>query len=120
MRAVTRLCSTRFRSCVMPLLLGAFALRAFISGGTAMAATMSVDLPMCATQSGRVETLEIPAGVAEVHCEQCFAPPAGAPVASPTIGMTPARQNLPLPDAATQTEMSALVRSQTARAPPPR
>jgi hypothetical protein len=104
----------------MPLLLGAFALRAFISGGMAMAGTMSVDLPMCATQSGRVETLEIPAGIAEVHCEQCLAPPAGAPVPSPTIGMTPARQLPLLPDAASQTQMSVLVRSQTARAPPPR
>jgi hypothetical protein len=104
----------------MPLLLCAFALRAFISGGTAMAATMSVDSPMCATQSGRVETLKIPAGVAEVHCEQCFPPPAGAPVASPTIAMTPARQHPLLPDAASQTDLPALIRSQTARAPPPR
>jgi hypothetical protein len=102
----------------MPLLLCAFALRAFVPGGMPMAGTMSLESPMCATQSGRVETLEIPAGVAGTHCEQCFAPPAGTPFASLAIGIAPAPQHPSLPDAASQTGKTPLVRAQTARAPP--
>jgi hypothetical protein len=102
----------------MPLLLGAFALRAFVPGGMAIGATMSLESPMCATQSGRVEILEIPVGVAEAHCEQCFAPPVGAPFASLAIGIAPAPHHPLLPHGASQPGKSPLVRAQTARAPP--
>ncbi len=119
MRAVTRLRSARFCSYVMPLLLGTFALRVLLPGGMPLADTMSLESPMCATQSGRVETLEIPLGAAQAHCEQCFAPPVGAPFASLAPGIAPLSQHFLLPDGASQRGKSPLVRAQNARGPPP-
>jgi len=118
MRAVMRLRSARLSSYVLPLLLGAFALRVLIPGHMSPGASMSLESSMCANQPGRTEFLKIPLEDPKPHCEQCLAPFGAAPVAFLNFGTAPAPQQPPLLEQVSQIPDSPLVRAQVPRAPP--
>jgi len=124
MRAVNRWRSIRVRSYVLPLLLGALALRFLIptgfmlmaadgSGGTQLSAAM------CST-GGKTERIEIPGEPAKPHCDYCTLPSLDAPLSPVNIaGVIPPQGSLP-PQHESQTPEAPLARAQSARAPPPR
>jgi hypothetical protein len=121
MRAVTHLRSLRLRSWVLPLLLGAFALRVLIPGGFMPVSGdgMSLKVSMCTTAPGRSESLEIPQEAPKTHCEHCLlSSPFDAPYAFLTPGFAPVTPTPLLPQRASQIPESPLARAQSARAPP--
>jgi hypothetical protein len=121
MRAVTRLRSLRFRSWILPLLLGAFALRVLIPGGfmAVSGAGLSLEAPMCSSVPGRSESLEIPEEAPKTHCDRCLlSPPFEAPYAFVTPGFSALTLTPPLPQQASQVPEAPLARAQSARAPP--
>jgi hypothetical protein len=119
MRAVMRLRSARLSAYVLPLLLGAFALRVLIPGDMAPGSRMSLESSMCANRPGRTESLKIPLEIPKPHCEQCLAPFGAAPIAFLNFGIAPAPQQPRLLEQVSQIPDSPLVRAQAARAPPP-
>ena len=119
MRHVNRMRAQRLRSYVLPLLLAALVFRVLIPPGFMMGGgLMTVRASMCTTTPGKIETIELPAESGQVHCEQCMAPPLGAPLAQvridPPLRATPAV----LTPVAAQISDTPLVRAQSARAPP--
>jgi len=121
MRGVTRLRSLRLRSWILPLLLGAFALRVLIPGGFMPVSGdgMSLTVSMCSTAPGRSESLEIPGEAPKTHCDRCLlSPPFEAPYAFLTPVFAPVTHAPLLPRRASQIPESPLARAQSARAPP--
>ena len=113
--------SNRFRSYVLPLLLGALALRfliptGFMPGGDE-GTTLAVS--MCSTEQGRSESLEIPAEPAKPHCDHCLMPSLG-PALPPfhIAGPEQVLKDPSLPRIESQIPEVALVRAQIPRAPP--
>ena len=121
MRRVKIWRSTRVRSHVLPVLLGALALRfliptGFMPGG---AEGTTLQVSMCSTEQGRSETLEIPAEPAKPHCDHCLMPSLGP--ALPPFHIAGPEQLLKdpfLPQLESQIPEAALVRAQIPRAPP--
>jgi hypothetical protein len=112
--------SIRVRSYVLPLLLGALALRfliptGFMPGdgeGTTLTASM------CANGS-KSEVIEIPGEPAKPHCDNCLMPSMGPPLSPFNIAgpvQVPQRSLLPLHES--QILETPLARAQIPRAPP--
>ena len=120
MRRVKIWGSNRVRSYVLPLLLGALALRFLIPAGfmpgdgDGTALTVS----MCSTER-KTERLEIPSEPAKPHCDFCTLPSLDAPLSPVNIAGVFA---IPQPSLPTQQESqipeTPLARAQIPRAPP--
>lgn len=120
MRGVKAWRSIRVRNYVLPLLLGALALRFLIptgfmpgsSDGTTLSASM------CSTGS-KSELIEIPGEPAKPHCDHCLMPSLG-PALPPfhIAGPTLLPQGSFLPQLESQIPEAPLARAQIARAPP--
>lgn len=120
---MTRLRSLRIRHLVLPFVLAALALRAFIPAGAMPDANgnLSFETKMCSTLDGsRSETAELPGeapAASGPHCEFCGLPPLGAPFAQ-----TPRLPDaLPIDaprDVVAQISEIAPARAPSARAPP--
>lgn len=118
MRAVNRPLLTRFHASVLPLLLAALVFRVLVPPGFMMIGDPVLRAAMCTTQPGKTETIELPGESGKVHCEQCMAPPLGAPLADVRLAaLPPATPSRHTPVVA-QISDSFLVRAQSARAPP--
>jgi hypothetical protein len=120
MRAVKSLRSIRLRSYVLPVLLGALALRFLIPvgymPGSDEGTTLSV--AMCSSEA-QTELLEIPGEPAKPHCDYCTLPSMDAPLSPVNIaGLTPAVQPWLLPPLESQLSEAPLLRAQSPRAPP--
>jgi hypothetical protein len=118
---VTGLQSIRRHIWVLPLLLGALALRAFLPGAGTDPAGLQYDSRMCSqVERGEIETQEAP-GEEEFtrpHCEYCVAPLLGAPLADSLFrGHPPLAERAAVP-LVSQIPDAPLARTQRARAPP--
>jgi hypothetical protein len=121
MRAVRHLRSIRLRSYVLPLLLGALALRFLIPAGHMPGSGDStmIQAATCSTEKGQSETLEIPAESAKPHCDLCTLPSLDAPLSPVNIAglfLVPQR-SLP-PRHESQIPETPLARAQIPRGPP--
>jgi hypothetical protein len=125
MRAVRKWRSIRVRNYVLPVLLGALALRFLIPTGHMMESGDGTTLSaaMCSTGSkpagDKKETIEIPGEPAKPHCDNCLMPPLG-PARAPfnVAGVSPLLQRSFLPQLESQIPEAPLVRAQIPRAPP--
>jgi hypothetical protein len=103
---------------VLPWVLGALLLRALIPAGFMPLPGSSLSAAMCSTQGEASETIEIPGGAPAAHCDYCGAPSLATPPAL-LDGYTSFREiEPPRADHATAQSRFALIRAQTARAPP--
>jgi hypothetical protein len=121
MRAVRTWRSIRVRSYVLPLLLGALALRFLIPTEFMPAAGDGSQLQaaMCSTQKGKSESIEIPSEPAKPHCDQCMSPSLGSPLAPFNIAGPPQiAQRSFLPQLESQIPEAPVARAQIPRAPP--
>jgi len=121
MRGVRIWRSNRVRSCVLPLLLGALALRFLIPTGFMPDSEngMTLSASMCSTGKSQTERIEIPDEPAKPHCDHCLMPslgPALAPFDIADLGPAPQRSLLPLLES--QIPEVPLARAQIPRAPP--
>lgn len=115
----------QYRTWVLPVVLGALVLRAFLpdAGVPGAGMPMGYDSRMCAQgQPGKVESLELPGVPGEddsgPHCEHCVAPLLGAPLAhSPFDGAAPVAERV-IAQFVSQVTDAPLARAQRARAPP--
>jgi hypothetical protein len=106
---------------VLPLLLGALALRFLIPAGFMPASGDGAQLQvaMCSTVKGKSESIEIPSEPAKPHCDQCMSPSLGSPLAPFNIAGPPhIAQRTSLPQLESQVPEAPLVRAQIPRAPP--
>ena len=103
----------------MPLLLAALVFRVLVLPGFAMGGTgsMSLQASMCTTTAGKVEKIELP-GSGQPHCEYCVAPPLGAPFANLLIEPPLRATGAALTPIVAHAGGFALLRAQSARAPP--
>lgn len=110
----------RVRSYVLPVLLGALALRFLIPAGFMPASDGTMlRVAMCSTEQGQSEVLEIPSEPAKPHCDHCTAPSLGAPLAPFNFaGLSPVPQHSLLPSLESQLSEAPLLRAQIPRAPP--
>ncbi len=123
MRGVRTWRSNRVRSYVLPLLLGALALRFLIPTGfmTDSSDGTSLSAAMCSTGKSQSERIEIPGEPAKPHCDHCLMPSVGPPLAPFNIaGHGPAPRRSLLPQLESQIPEVPLARTQIPRAPPPR
>jgi len=120
MRRVRIWRSIRVRSYVLPLLLGALALRflippGFMPGGDAGS---TLQVAMCSTES-KNESIEIPGEPAKPHCDHCLLPALDAPLSPVNIAgpiqfplrLLPWQHESQIPEA-------PLARAQIPRGPP--
>ena len=123
MRAVRYWRSIRVRSYVLPLLLGALALRFLIPTGFMAGRDegSTLRVAMCSTEQGQNELIEIPGEPAKPHCDHCLKPSLG-PALAPFNVAGPAQnpQRSFLPQFESQIPEAPLARAQIPRAPPPR
>jgi len=122
MRGVRTWRSIRVRSYVLPLLLGALALRFLIPAGFMPGGNegTTLQVAMCSTGSAS-ETIEIPGEPAKPHCDHCMSPSLGSPLAPFNIAGPPhIAQIFSLPWLVSQIPEAPLARAQSPRAPPPR
>ncbi len=120
MRLVKQLRSIRFRSYVLPVLLGALALRFLIPAGFMPGAGDStmLSVSMCSTEA-QSELLEIPSEPAEPHCDHCTLPSLDAPLSPVNIAsLSAVPQHALLPWVESQLAEVPLLRAQSPRAPP--
>ncbi len=115
--------SIRVRSYVLPLLLGALALRFLIPPGfMPMAADgnggLQLPAAMCST-GGKSELIEIPNEPAKPHCDYCTLPSLDAPLSPVNIAgrIAVPHHSLP-PQHESQIPEAPLARAQIPRAPP--
>jgi hypothetical protein len=103
----------------MPLLLAALVFRVLVPPGFMMggAGSTTLQATMCATTPGLSETIEVP-GSGQPHCEYCVAPALGAPLALSGNGTAPRAGAQVCTAEVPQLAVLALLRSQSARAPP--
>jgi hypothetical protein len=120
MRGVRIWRSIRLRTYVLPLLLGALALRFLIPTGfmpgSGDGTTLTVS--MCSTQN-KSEVIKIPGEPAKPHCDNCLMPSVGPPLSPFNIAgpvAVPQRSLLPLHES--QVLETPLARAQIPRAPP--
>ena len=126
MRRVRTWRSIRVRSYVLPLLLGALALRfliptGFMPGGND-GTTLQVSMCSAGGSAGdKNELIEIPGEPAKPHCDFCTLPSFDAPVSPVNIASRIAvpLESLP-PQYESQIPDVPLARTQIPRAPPPR
>ena len=121
MRAVRKLRSIRFRSYVLPVLLGALALRFLIPAGfmPGSAESMMLSVSMCSSGTQQKELLEIPAEPAKPHCDYCTLPSLDAPLAPVNLArLSPVPQHALLPWVESQLTEVPLLRAQIPRGPP--
>ena len=120
MRAVRTWRSIRVRSYVLPILLGALALRFLIPTGYMLSSDGTpLQVAMCSTVKGKSESIEIPSEPAKPHCDQCMSPSLGSPLAPFNIAGPPhIAQRTSLPQLESQVPEAPLVRAQIPRAPP--
>lgn len=119
--------SIRRRVWLLPLVLGALVLRAFMPGagfsdsGMAGAGMKTgYDSTLCSTlDGGKPESLQAPGeDHSGTHCEFCVAPLLGAPLAhSPFDGAAPLAERV-IAQFVSQVSEAPLARAQSARAPP--
>ncbi|HEU5134515.1 MAG TPA: hypothetical protein VFU13_05165 [Steroidobacteraceae bacterium] len=112
--------SIRLRSCVLPILLGALALRFLIPAGPMPGSGDStvLSVSMCSTDS-RNELLEIPSEPAKPHCDHCTLPSLDAPLAPVNLAsLAPDSQPSLLPSLESQLAEIPLLRAQNPRGPP--
>jgi len=112
--------SIQIRSFMLPLLLGALALRFLIPAGFMpdSGEGSGLRVSMCSTE-GKSERREIPGETAKPHCDHCTAPTMGAPLAPFNFaGSSPIPQPSLLPWEESQVTEVSLVRAQTPRGPP--
>jgi hypothetical protein len=105
---------------VLPLLLGALALRFLIPTGFMPGAEggTTLTVSMCSTRS-KSELIEIPGEPAKPHCDHCLMPSIGPPLSPFNIAgpaQAPHRSLLPLHES--QIPEAPLARAQIPRAPP--
>jgi len=120
MRAVRQLRSIRFRSYVLPILLGALALRFLIPAGfmPGSADSTMLSVSMCSTEA-QSELLEIPSEPAKPHCDHCTLPSLDAPLAPVNLAnLSPVPQPALLPWVESQLSDVPLLRAQNPRGPP--
>ena len=120
MRGVRTWRSIRARYYVLPLLLGALAVRFLIPTGFMPGGSegTSLTVSMCST-AGKNENIEIPGEPAKPHCDQCMSPSLGSPLAPFNIAGPPhIAQRSFLPWLESQIPESPLARAQIPRAPP--
>jgi hypothetical protein len=116
--------SIRVRSYVLPLLLGALALRFLIPTGFMPVSDGSngtqLQVSMCSTDN-KSELIEIPGEPAKPHCDYCTLPSLDAPLSPVNIAgrIAVPLQTLPL-QYESQIPEAPLARAQSPRAPPPR
>jgi hypothetical protein len=121
MRRVRKWRSIRVRSYVLPLLLGALALRFLIPAGFMPADGNGTQLvaAMCSTGKDKSENVEIPGEAAKPFCDHCMSPSLGSPLAPFNIAGPPhIAQQLSLPRLESQIPEAPLDRAQIPRAPP--
>jgi hypothetical protein len=120
MRAVRTWRSIRVRSYVLPLLLGALALRFLIPTGYMLSSDGTpLQVAMCSLEKSKTENLEIPSAPAKPHCDQCMSPSLGSPLAPFNIAGPPhIAQLIFLPQLESQIPEAPLARAQIPRAPP--
>jgi hypothetical protein len=120
MRGVRTLRSIRVRSFVLPLLLGALALRFLIPTGFMPGDVegTSLRVAMCSTGQGQTESIEIPGEPAKPHCEHCMSPSLGSPLTPFSIAGLPHDKETFLPWLESQIPEAPLARAQIPRAPP--
>lgn len=122
MRGVRTWRSVRVRSYVLPLLLGALALRFLIPAGFMPGGNDGTTLrvSMCSSAQDQKELIEVPGEPAKPHCDFCTLPSLDAPLSPVNIA---GRIPVPLESLPSQPESQIpevpLVRSQIPRAPPP-
>ena len=111
--------SIRVRSYVLPLLLGALALRFLIPTGFMPGGDGSTNLrvAMCSS-AGQNENIEIPGEPAKPHCDHCMAPSLGSPFSPFNIAGLPQDNESFLPWLESQIPETPLARAQIPRAPP--
>ena len=108
---------------MLPLLLGAVALRAFLPGaGADPAGHLQYNSRMCSQlDRGKSETQQAPGQEEEYsrpHCEYCVAPLLGAPLANSLFGGQPPLAERVVVPLDSQIADAPLARTQRARAPP--
>ena len=112
--------SIRFRSYVLPVLLGALALRFLMPAGfmPGSAESTMLSVSMCSTGTQN-ELLEIPSEPAKPHCDHCTLPSLDAPLAPVNLArLSPVPQQVLLPWVESQLAEVPLLRAQIPRAPP--
>ncbi len=111
--------SVRVRSYVLPLLLGALALRVLIPAGFMPGSDgMTLMSSMCSTDS-KSELIEIPGEPATPHCDLCVMPSVGPPFSPFNIaGPAQVSQLALLPLHESQIPEAPLPRAQIPRGPP--
>lgn len=119
---MTSLSSFRRRIWLLPLVLGALALRAFIPGAGVAGSEQKMGYDSTLCSSLRPEAPESPPAPGEdhsrTHCEYCVAPLLGAPLAhSPFQGAAPVAERV-IARFVSQIVEPPLARTQRARAPP--
>lgn len=120
MRDVKTWRSLHVRSYVLPLLLGALALRFLIPTGFMPGGTegTTLQVAMCSTGSAS-ELIEIPGEPAKPFCDHCMSPSLGSPLAPFNIAGPPhIAQHFSLPWLKSQIPDAPLARAQSPRAPP--
>ena len=120
MRPVRTWRSIRVRSYVLPLLLGALALRFLIPTGfmPGEAEGTSLRVAMCSNEQGQTENIEIPGEPAKPHCDLCMSPSLGSPLTPFSIAGLPHDKKSFLPWLESQIPEAPLARAQIPRAPP--
>jgi len=106
---------------VLPLLLGALALRFLIPTGFMPGGAEGTNLrvAMCSSERGQTENIEIPGEPAKPHCDLCMSPSLGSPFAPFSIAGPPSiAQRSFLPWLESQIPEAPLARAQIPRAPP--
>jgi len=120
MRGVRTWRSIRVRNYVLPLLLGAIALRFLIPTGFMPGGDQGSELrvAMCSS-AGQTENIEIPGEPAKPHCDHCMSPSLGSPLAPFNIAGPPSIAQISfLPWLESQIPEAPLARAQIPRAPP--
>lgn len=111
--------STRVRSYVLPLLLGALALRFLIPTGFMPGADGTALMSSMCSIDGKSELIEIPGEPAKPHCDQCLMPSVGPPYTPFNVaGLAQLSQRSLLPLHDSQIPETVLARAQIPRGPP--
>ena len=106
---------------MLPFVLAALALRAFIPAGFVADANGSLTFAaqLCSTQDpGQSGTIELPGESPAPHCERCLAPSLGAALAYDSPRMPDARTVAPPTDSIAQISAHPPTRAPSARGPP--
>jgi hypothetical protein len=121
---IARLRSHRLRTNVLPFVLAALALRAFIPMGfmPSTAGGSSITLSMCSSTAGAREAFRLPdnpsAPMAMDHCDFCGGPAVAGPPVVPRVAAPPQIAALQASSLSLVSFVATVERAQSARAPP--